>query len=186
VSQHTRPAVGVAVIIRDGARILMGLRTAGHGAGTWQFPGGHLTTTKTGPAEAPPLLTEGWEEWAAGTDQGFMFTTAAGQLVVNPIWGDAERAFVYWSAAKEAEGQGDLPSIGTCCRLDAQQGPEAFVNPAEPLGRTPVLWLWYVPQILNAERVRCWADTEIIEGVLVPRVWPCGSGLTLSLRSEGT
>jgi hypothetical protein len=135
--------------------------------------------SKTEAAEETPLLTEGSEEWAAGTDQGFIFTTAAGQLMVSPTWGDAERAFVYWSAAKEAEGQGDLPSIGTCCRLDAQQGPEAFVDPAEPLGHTPVLW--YVPQISNAERMRCWADTEIDDGVLVPQVWPCGSGLTLSL-----
>jgi 8-oxo-dGTP diphosphatase len=42
MNQQARPAVGVAVIIRDGARVLMGLRAAGHGAGTWQFPGGHL------------------------------------------------------------------------------------------------------------------------------------------------
>lgn len=42
MEQPTRPAVGVAVIIRDGARVLLGLRSAGHGAGTWQFPGGHL------------------------------------------------------------------------------------------------------------------------------------------------
>jgi len=37
-----RPAVGVSVIIRDHDRVLLGLRIAGHGAGSWQFPGGHL------------------------------------------------------------------------------------------------------------------------------------------------
>lgn len=42
VDQHARPAVGVAVIIRDGSRVLLGERVAGYGAGTWQFPGGHL------------------------------------------------------------------------------------------------------------------------------------------------
>ena len=37
-----RPYIGVAVIlIRDG-RVLLGKRKHGHGAGTWQFPGGHL------------------------------------------------------------------------------------------------------------------------------------------------
>lgn len=37
-----RPAVGVAVIlIRDG-KVLLGRRRNSHGAGTWQFPGGHL------------------------------------------------------------------------------------------------------------------------------------------------
>lgn len=42
MEQRQRPGVGVAVIIRDSDRVLLGLRTAGHGSGTWQFPGGHL------------------------------------------------------------------------------------------------------------------------------------------------
>lgn len=42
MSTHDRPAVGVAVIICKGDEILLGLRLAGHGAGSWQFPGGHL------------------------------------------------------------------------------------------------------------------------------------------------
>lgn len=40
-AQH-RPAVGVSTIIVNHGLILLGLRIAGHGAGTWQFPGGHL------------------------------------------------------------------------------------------------------------------------------------------------
>jgi 8-oxo-dGTP diphosphatase len=42
MQHHQRPGVGVCVIIRNGDRVLLGLRSAGHGAGTWQFPGGHL------------------------------------------------------------------------------------------------------------------------------------------------
>jgi 8-oxo-dGTP pyrophosphatase MutT (NUDIX family) len=42
VEQRQRPAVGVAVIITDGPRLLLRLRSAGHGAGSRQFPGGHL------------------------------------------------------------------------------------------------------------------------------------------------
>jgi 8-oxo-dGTP diphosphatase len=42
MERQQRPGVGVSVIIRNGDRVLLGLRTAGHGAGTWQFPGGHL------------------------------------------------------------------------------------------------------------------------------------------------
>lgn len=42
MERQQRPGVGVAVIIRNGDYVLLGLRTAGHGAGTWQFPGGHL------------------------------------------------------------------------------------------------------------------------------------------------
>ena len=45
-SQH-RPAVGVSVIVLNGDRVLLGLRIAGHGAGSWQFPGGHLEFGET-------------------------------------------------------------------------------------------------------------------------------------------
>jgi 8-oxo-dGTP diphosphatase len=45
----TKPAVrvGVAVILRRGDRVLMGLRKGSHGAGTWSFPGGHLEPGET-------------------------------------------------------------------------------------------------------------------------------------------
>ena len=36
------PKVGVGVIIRRSGQVLLGLRKGTHGAGTWQFPGGHL------------------------------------------------------------------------------------------------------------------------------------------------
>lgn len=37
-----RPFVGVAVIVVRRDKLLLGLRRSSHGAGTWQFPGGHL------------------------------------------------------------------------------------------------------------------------------------------------
>lgn len=39
---HQHPRVGVAVIITNAGNVLLGLRISSHGAGTWQFPGGHL------------------------------------------------------------------------------------------------------------------------------------------------
>lgn len=120
------------------------------------------------------LIREGNATWSAGSARGFV----AGDVRVTPDWGDAELAYVYWSATNPAEGEGDLPSIGTCCRLDIQQGPDAFVTPPEPLTERTVLW--YVPKITNAEKSRCWADMELRDGILVPHIWPCGSGVQIT------
>ncbi|MGA8180216.1 MAG: NUDIX hydrolase [Desulfobacterales bacterium] len=37
-----KPKVGVAVIVINDSRVLLGKRVNSHGSGTWQFPGGHL------------------------------------------------------------------------------------------------------------------------------------------------
>ncbi|MBN8550254.1 MAG: NUDIX domain-containing protein [Deltaproteobacteria bacterium] len=36
------PRIGVGVILKDGNKVLLGLRKNSHGPGTWSFPGGHL------------------------------------------------------------------------------------------------------------------------------------------------
>jgi hypothetical protein len=138
-------------------------------------PGSGLTLEADG--AATPLSTEGSATWPAGTDRSFV----AGDVRIAPVWEDAEQAYVYWSARNDAEGEGDLPSVGTCCRLDIQQGPDVFVAPAEPLADSAVLW--YIPRITNAERERCWADMELQDGVLTPHIWPCDSGV--SVKREG-
>jgi len=124
------------------------------------------------------LMTEGRAEWPAGGPQRIEVASEDGAgLAISPVWGDAGLAYVYWSQAKDAEGRGDLPSIGQCCALDFRQGPETFADPPEPLGSTPVLW--YVPRIENAERERCWADSAIENGEIVVQVWPCSSGVVV-------
>jgi 8-oxo-dGTP diphosphatase len=42
MNQENRPYIGVAVIVVRDGRVLLGKRKNAHGAGTWQFPGGHL------------------------------------------------------------------------------------------------------------------------------------------------
>jgi 8-oxo-dGTP diphosphatase len=39
---ESAPRVGVACMVFRGDELLLGLRSSGHGAGTWQFPGGKL------------------------------------------------------------------------------------------------------------------------------------------------
>jgi 8-oxo-dGTP diphosphatase len=40
--ERERPRVGVAVIVQKEGQVLLGQRLGAHGAGSWQFPGGHL------------------------------------------------------------------------------------------------------------------------------------------------
>ena len=42
LSSANRPFIGVGVIVRKDGDILLGKRKNAHGAGGWQFPGGHL------------------------------------------------------------------------------------------------------------------------------------------------
>ena len=42
MNKKIRPYIGVAVIVVRDGRVLLGKRRNAHGAGTWQFPGGHL------------------------------------------------------------------------------------------------------------------------------------------------
>jgi hypothetical protein len=118
--------------------------------------------------------------WQAGGSEQLQTTAPDGALTISLVWNDAEMAYVYWTQVKDAEGRGDLPSIGSCCALDANQGPEQFVD-GEELGSGGVLW--FVPRIRNAERVRCWADTQIEDGMIVPIIWPCSAGVRITETS---
>lgn len=143
-------------------------------------PPGTAQTARWDGSVLTPLVDEGLAEISGGADLGFQFDTEAGPLTVTPAWGDAELAFTYWTQAKPAEGQGDLPSIARVGALDEQQGPHLFVD-GEALGHTPVLW--WVPRISNAERARCWADSVLDQGMLVAQIWPCSSGMTITQES---
>lgn len=37
-----RPKIGIAVVVMNGDKMLLGKRKNAHGSGTWALPGGHL------------------------------------------------------------------------------------------------------------------------------------------------
>ena len=49
-TDHPKPRVGIAVIVRRDGQLLLGKRIGSHGPGTWSVPGGHLEYGET-PAE---------------------------------------------------------------------------------------------------------------------------------------
>lgn len=132
------------------------------------------------------------EQWriqnkAKLTDKGYQYrvTDQQGQgFYIEPgrgQFGDGGRgddAFSYFSVYKAEEGEQDMVTLGSCCNTDYRQGPEKFIEPAEPLQGQDLVF-WYVPQMKNDGRAGseyCWADVRVREGVQNIKVWPCYSG----------
>lgn len=122
------------------------------------------------------LTTEGFQYRVLGNDgAGYYVEPGRGQFGDG---GRGDKAFTYFSAYKPEEGEQDTVTIGSCCNSDHRQGPEQFIEPAEPLQDKDVV-LWYVPQMKNDGNPGseyCWADTRVKDGVANVEVWPCWSG----------
>jgi hypothetical protein len=104
-------------------------------------------------------------------DNGYYIEPNRGQFNDNSR-GDNES--VYVTKFKQNEGDSDMLTLGSCCKLDVD-GPEQFINDEIISGEDIVLW--YVPRIQNDDRAGheyCWADSTIDEyGNPSVNVWPC-------------
>lgn len=122
------------------------------------------------------LTEEGYQYRVTGKDgNGFYIEPGRGQFGDK---GRGDHAFSYFSVYKPEEGEQDTVTLGSCCNTDYRQGPESFIEPAEPL-QDKNLVMWYVPQIKNDGNPGseyCWADTRVKDGVQNIEVWPCWSG----------
>ena len=82
---------------------------------------------------------------------------------------------VYVSKFKEDEGDEDLLTLGSCCKLD-KDGPEKFIKDKELIENSDIV-IWYVPRIHNDDKAGeeyCWADSTIDEnGNPSVKIWPC-------------
>jgi len=89
--------------------------------------------------------------------------------------GDNARLFV--TKFNEEEGDKDMLTLGSCCKLD-EEGVERYVDNESLIGENLVIW--YVPHVRNDARKGqeyCWADTVIgDDGRLDIKVWPCVVG----------
>jgi len=96
-------------------------------------------------------------------------------------FGDGSRgddATLFVTKFHSQEGDKDLLTLGSCCKLD-EDGVERYLEPPENIVDENIV-LWYVPRIYNDTRKGqeyCWADTRIgDDGNLHVEVWPCTVG----------
>ncbi len=104
-------------------------------------------------------------------NQGYYIEPNRGQFN-DGSRGDNAKVFV--TRFKEGEGDLDLLSLGSCCRLD-EEGVEQFLEPQESIEGEDLVF-WYVPKIQNdAQKGHeyCWADTVLENGRLVVKEYPC-------------
>ena len=94
------PRVGVAVIVRRGAEVLLLRRISAHGAGTWAVPGGHLEF-----GEAP-------EDCAAREvreETGIEVVEAQFRALTNDVFGTEQKHYItIWMECRWAAGEASV------------------------------------------------------------------------------
>ena len=108
---------------------------------------------------------------ASNSKDGYYIEPNRGQFNDNSR-GDNERVFV--TKFKANEGDEDLLTLGSCCKLD-EDGVEGYLN--NELIEANNLVIWYVPKVQNDDRAGheyCWADSTIDEnGNPSVKLYPC-------------
>jgi len=85
-----------------------------------------------------------------------------------------DNATLFATKFKSGEGDEDLLTLGSCCKLD-EDGVERYIKTHESIDNQDIV-LWYVPRIQNDARAGheyCWADTVLEDGKLVVKEYPC-------------
>lgn len=108
---------------------------------------------------------------------GYLMAPSHGQFNDG---GRGDNAFIYLTVnhPDKDEGDRDLVTLGTCCNTGHEQGPELFMKPVEALQGQSIV-LWYVPQLKNDDTPGdeyCWAQNDVVSGVVKTRTWPCAGG----------
>lgn len=92
--------------------------------------------------DSTPLSPEGFQfRIEAANGQSYYVAPNRGQL---PQGSRGDNAFTFVTVAQPGEGDVDLLTIGPCCNEDHRQGPEQYMEPAQPLAGEDLV-MWYVP-----------------------------------------
>ncbi len=105
-----RPYIGVAVIVIRDDRVLLGKRRNAHGAGTWQFPGGHLEFGET---------IEGCAQRELFEETGLTITSQRMGPFTNDYFEDEGKHYVtLFVIADRTSGEVQLREPDKCARWD--------------------------------------------------------------------
>jgi hypothetical protein len=110
--------------------------------------------------------------------QGFAIVPGRGQFGDG---GRGDNPYTYGTRRHpdRNEGDVDLITIGSCCEIHHEQGPEKFIDsPPEPLADTELVF-WYVAQMKNDDKPGeqyCWVETVVENGIYTPQIYPCAAG----------
>ena len=88
-----------------------------------------------------------------------------------------DNATIFVTLHKEDEGEQDLMTLGSCCKL-SEEGVERYLEKTEDIDGKNIVF-WYVPRVRNDAREGheyCWADTVLEDGNLKVKIWPCDVG----------
>ncbi len=110
-------------------------------------------------------------KWYLSERSGYYLEPGRGQFGDG---GRGDHAYSYVCLCKPEEGEEDMTTFGPCCQEDERQGPEQFLQPAEPLAGKDLV-LWYVPQMSNDNRPGqeyCWAAVIVEDGRQKDISWP--------------
>ncbi len=104
--------------------------------------------------EKPPVTADGQRYRITGTNKAsgsFAITPSRGQFGDGGR-GDNPYVYVTRRHADRDEGDGDLSTLGPCCNVNHEQGPEKFIDKTpEPITDTKFVF-WYVPLLKNDNR----------------------------------
>jgi hypothetical protein len=123
-----------------------------------------------------------WFKFEDDQGRGMYLTPGRGQFGDK---GRGDNAYLYLTRyhADRDEGQSDMPTIGPCCNSDHEQGPEKFIDQPPEAIKDQRIVIWYVPQLKNdgtPGREYCWASSELVDGKIEKREYPCVSGPLLT------